>query len=220
MWSFFVFCMKEHWYRRVRLIEVSFLFFSICALFGFVLPISKELFADISLGIVWSTTFLTLLLGSDKSFNREYQDGSLELIFLSNQPLFFIMQIRILSHALVYSGLMLFLIPIVSVMFQLPFEMLPMLLLTTIIGSWIFSYLITLVDAMLLHADQGGFLSFILLFPFSIAVVIFAIDATYAIVQHRDFSFQVSMLAIQLLVNVIVTPWLIILALSQALKNV
>src|SRR5690606_38467785 len=75
------------------------LFFIITgALVPFAVGPDKELLARIAPGIVWIAAFLSMLLGLDRLFRPDREDGTLALYRLADLPLAAIIAAKVISH--------------------------------------------------------------------------------------------------------------------------
>ncbi len=91
--------------------------------------------SEIAAGVIWVTALLSVMLSLDSMFRADYEDGSLEQLLLSPQPLYFIVLAKILSHWLVVGLPLVILAPVLASMMALPAEALPTLVGSLLIGT-------------------------------------------------------------------------------------
>ena len=76
--------------------------------------------SEIAPGVIWVTALLAVMLSMESLFRADYEDGSLEQLLLSPQPLYFIVLAKVSSHWLVSGLPLVILAPIFSSMLALP----------------------------------------------------------------------------------------------------
>src|SRR5919199_4217654 len=94
-------------FRSAGEIALGLGFFALAlSLFPFGVGASPDLLARIGAGIIWVLALLAVLLGLDRLWQADHEDGSLELLALSPAPLELLAAAKCLAHWLT-SGLLL-----------------------------------------------------------------------------------------------------------------
>ncbi len=140
----------------------------------------QNLLARIGPAILWIAALLASLLGLDRLFQADEEDGSLDLLLMSGLPLELIVAVKCAAHWLV-TGLPLV---IAAPLFGLMLAVDPPTLLGTtaslLVGTPALTCLGALGAALTVHLRRGGLLLAILILPFSIPTLIFGVSAAGA----------------------------------------
>ena len=132
-----------------------------------------EWLARIAPGVVWVTALLAVMLSMESLFRIDFEDGTLELLLLSPQPLYFHLQIKVLAHWLV-TGLPLVLVaPLLAYMLALPTEGYLPLLLGLLLGTPTLNFIGAIGTALTVGLARNGVLLAVLVLPLFIPVLVF-----------------------------------------------
>ncbi|MBV8800632.1 MAG: heme exporter protein CcmB [Alphaproteobacteria bacterium] len=161
-------------------------FAAVVTLLPFGIGSDPKLLARVAGGVIWVAAVLANLLGLDRLFQADYEDGNLDLLALS--PLGFegIAAAKIVAHWLI-TGLPLTVIaPLLALLLNLPPSAYPALLLSLLIGTPAVSALGSAAAALTLSIRRGGLLLPLLLLPLLAPVVIFGAGAVLAQVDRVE----------------------------------
>ena len=130
--------------------------------------------------ILWIAALLATLLGLDRLFQADEDDGALDAFLLAEMPLEVIVLVKALAHWLT-TGLPLSLAaPLFGLMLAIePGAMLPVAL-TLLIGTPALTLIGTIGAALTVSLRRGGLLLSVLVLPFTIPVLIFGVSAAKA----------------------------------------
>ena len=156
-------------------------FFVIAAsLFPFGVGPAPETLARIAPGVVWVLALLSVMLSLDRLFQTDYEDGTLELLALSPQPMTVIVLAKVAAHW-VTTGLPLILTaPVLGLLLQLPDDAYGVLLLGLLLGTPSLSLIGAVGAALALGARRASLLVAVLVLPLYIPVLIFGVTAVDA----------------------------------------
>ncbi|MGE4482143.1 heme exporter protein CcmB [Acidocella sp.] len=156
----------------------ALLFFIIAGtLFAFGVGPDPAILGRIAPGVVWVTALLAALLPLERLFAPDFEDGTLDLLLLSGWPAYAIAAAKTAVHW-VTTGLPLLLIAApLAVMLRLPGDKLPLLMLSLLPGTLIFSLLGTLAAALTTGARRGAILMPLITLPLMIPSLIFGTAA-------------------------------------------
>jgi heme exporter protein B len=170
--------------RRPIEIGNPLVFFAmVVALFPLGLGPAPEQLAAFAPGILWIIALLSNLLTSDAVFRSDFEDGSLEQLLLSPQPLFMSVLAYITAHWLI-TGLLLALVsPLFAVMLNLPAQGTGTLLASLLLGTAVLSLVGCIGAALTVGLKRGGMLISLLILPFYMPVLIFGSAAVQAAVR-------------------------------------
>lgn len=160
-------------------------------------------------GVIWVVAILSVLLGLERLFRMDYEDGTLESYFLSPFPLWFICLLKVSTHWLFSFLPLLIVSPLIAVFFKLSLAMYQALLLTLLIGTPVMSFIGAIAVAVTTGLNRGGLLLGLLILPLFIPVLIFATSAINAAVLQLSYSTQLAWLGALLMLSLALSPYTI-----------
>jgi heme exporter protein B len=124
-------------------------------------------------GVVWVAALLAALLSLNSLFLSDYEDGSLEQLILSPQPLPVLAFAKSLAHWLI-TGLPLVLVsPLIAITFQMPGATVGIMMVTLLFGTISLSMLGSVGAALTVGLHRGTALLSLLVLPLAMPVLIF-----------------------------------------------
>jgi heme exporter protein B len=165
-------------FRRWSDLALPLMFFVIvCTLFPLAVGQDAETLRDIGPGAIWVAALLATLLSLNSLFREDFEDGSLEQLALSPQPLTVLLLAKTSAHWIVTELPLVIIAPILALGFGMPASGIGGLMLTLLIGTPALS-LIGSVGAALTSGLRGasGLLALLLL-PLTVPVLIFGARA-------------------------------------------
>lgn len=171
------------WKRPGDVLNSLFFFAMVSTLFPLAIGPSVPQLALSGPGILWVAALLAALLSLNSLYLSDYEDGSLDQIILSPQPLPLLALGKSVSHWLV-SGLPLVIVsPLVAMTFRMPIETMAVLMLTLLLGTISLSLLGSIGAALILGLNRGNALLSLLILPLAMPVLIFgARTVSFAVV--------------------------------------
>ena len=161
------------WKRPGDMLNPLFFFAMVSALFPLAVGPSAEQLAISGPGVLWVAALLAALLSLNSLFLNDYEDGSLDQIILSPQPLPLLALGKSVSHWLV-SGLPLVIVsPLVAMTFRMPVETVGVLMVTLVFGTISLSLLGSIGAALTVGLNRGNALLSLLILPLAMPVLIF-----------------------------------------------
>ncbi len=196
--------------RRPVEIGNPLLFFTmVVALFPLGLGPAPDQLADFAPGVLWIIALLSNLLTSDVVFRGDFEDGSLEQLLLSPQPLFLSVLAYIAAHWVI-TGLLLALVsPLFAVMLNLPAQSIGMLVCSLLLGTAILSLLGCIGAALTVGLKRGGMLISLLILPLYMPVLIFGSAAVKAAVLGNPAGPHLAILGAMLSLAIALAPFAI-----------
>jgi len=166
--------------RKSELVNPLIFFLIVVTLFPIGVSPEPQFLAELAPGLLWVAALLSTLLSMESLFKADFDDGSLEQLLLSPQPLFMVVLAKVSAHWLM-SGLALALVaPILAVMLFLPAEGMPGLMLSLLLGTPTLSLIGAIGAALTVGLRRGGVLISLLVLPLYIPVLIFGSSAVQA----------------------------------------
>jgi heme exporter protein B len=138
------------------------------------------LLSRIGPAILWVAALLATLLGLDRLFQADEEDGSLDLIRMAPLPLPLIVLAKVVAHWLV-TGLPLALAaPFLGLLLALEPDALLAVTVTLLVGTPALTFIGAAGAALTAGLRRGGLILSVLVLPLMIPVLIFGISATSA----------------------------------------
>jgi heme exporter protein B len=168
-------------------------------------------------GVVWVCALLAAMLSVTQMFAGDLQDGSLEQMLLSPQPLLVLVAGKVLAHWLT-SGLPLVLAtPLLGLLFGMQGAAIAMLVLTLALGTPILSLLGAVGAALTLGLRSGAALVFLLVLPLTVPALIFGTGAVGAVGAGLPAQAHLSLLGALLIATLLLAPLATVAALRISL---
>lgn len=167
--------------RRKSEILTALLFFVIVVtLFPLGVGPERDTLATIAPGVLWVAALLASMLSLNRLFSDDYNDGTLEQLVISSQPLALLVFGKILSHWFL-TGLPLVVIsPVLGYQLGLDADSIIILMLTLLLGTPVLSLIGAVGAGLTLGVRGGGVLLSLLILPLYIPVLIFGSGAVEA----------------------------------------
>jgi len=193
--------------RRPIEIGNPLLFFAmVVALFPLGLGPAPGQLATFAPGILWIIALLSNLLTSDGVFRSDFDDGSLEQLLLSPQPLYLSVLAYIAAHWLI-TGLLLALVsPLFALMLNLPGAAIGSLVASLLLGTAVLSLLGGIGAALTVGLKRGGMLISLLILPLYMPVLIFGSAAVKAAVTGAPVGPYLALLGAMLSLAIALAP--------------
>ena len=161
------------WKRPGDMLNPLFFFAMVSTLFPLAVGPSKEQLLLNGPGVVWVAALLAALLSLNSLFLSDYEDGSLDQLILSPQPLPLLALAKALAHWLA-TGLPLVLVsPLIAISFSMPAQTVEVMMLTLTFGTVSLSMLGSVGAALTVGLHRGTALLSLLILPLAMPVLIF-----------------------------------------------
>ncbi|KIQ05879.1 heme transporter [Agrobacterium tumefaciens] len=164
------------------LIGVLF-FMTIVAVIPFGVGPDLSLLSRIGPAIVWIGALLAALLGLDRLFQAERDDGSLDLILMQETPLVLTVLVKCLAHWTATSLPLVLASPLLGLFMNMSEVAIGAVMLTLLVGSPALTFIGAVGAAVAVALPRGGLLVSILVLPLAVPVLIFGVSASYAAIQ-------------------------------------
>ena len=194
-------------FRRPVEIGNPLLFFAmVVALFPLGLGPASDRLAEFAPGILWIIALLSNLLTSDAVFRSDFEDGSLEQLLLSPQPLYLSVLAYTLAHWLITGVLLALVSPVFAVMVNLPAGAIGTLVTSLLLGTAVLSLVGGIGAALTVGLKRGGMLISLLILPLYMPVLIFGSAAVQGAITGIDVAPYLAILAAMLSVAIGLAP--------------
>jgi heme exporter protein B len=204
--------------RKSEVLTALFFFVVVTSLFPLGIGAEPALLRKIAPGVIWVAALLATLLGMHRMFAADYQDGTLEQIILSPQPLVLLVAGKITAHWIVCGLPLVILAPMIGIQFDLDIDSLYVLVLTLLLGTPVLSLLGSIGAALTLGVRGGSVLLSLLILPLNVPVLIFGAGAVYANSVGLSISGHLSLLGALLILALAFVPWVSSAAVKIAIE--
>ncbi|GMB83126.1 heme exporter protein CcmB [Shinella zoogloeoides] len=163
---------------------VGVLFFmTVVAVIPFGVGPDLNLLARIGPAILWIGALLASLLGLDRLFQAEREDGSLDLLLLQETPLVLTVFVKCIAHWLATGLPLVIAAPLLGLFMNMDETAIGATTLTLLAGTPAITFIGAAGAAVAVALPRGGLLVSILVLPLAIPVLIFGVSAVYAAIQ-------------------------------------
>jgi len=162
---------------RHELANPLIFFVLIVSLFPLAVTPKPDLLREMAPGVIWVAALLATLLSLDSLFKQDYDDGSLDQLMLSPNPLMLLVFAKVLAHWLL-TGLPLVLIsPLLGMFMHLPGDAMFALMATLLLGTPVLSLVGAIGVSLTVAVNRGGVLLSLIVLPLYIPILIFGANA-------------------------------------------
>lgn len=202
------------WRRRADVLTTLAFFVIVVSLFPLGVGPEPNLLRTMAPGVLWVAALLATLLSLVRLFAADYQDGTLEQMLLSTEPLVLIVLGKVAAYWLT-TGLPLVLVtPVLGLQFDLEQSALGVLILSLALGTPTLCLIGAVGAALTLGLRGGGVLLALLILPLYVPVLIFGAGAVGAQTAGLGPAAHLLLLAACLLLALVAAP----LATAAALR--
>ena len=161
------------WKRPGDVLNPLFFFAMVATLFPLAVGPSPEQLRFSGPGVVWVAALLATLLSLNSLFLSDHEDGSLDQLVLSPQPLPLLALAKAAAHWLITGLPLVFVAPLIAVTFQMPTETIGVMMVTLAFGTVSLSMLGSIGAALTVGLHRGTALLSLLILPLAMPVLIF-----------------------------------------------
>jgi heme exporter protein B len=178
-------------------------------------PDAKVL-ARIGPAILWIAALLASLLGLERLFGADREDGTLDLVVVAGEPLVVFVLGRAVGHWLTTGLPIVLAAPVLGLLLNLEPPAMAAVTLTLLVGSPALTSIGAVGAALTAGLPRGGLLTAVLVLPLTVPVLIFGVSATSgAIADPEPFLAPFLLLSALTLAALALTP----IAASAALRS-
>ncbi|MFT5510022.1 MAG: heme exporter protein B [Hyphomicrobiaceae bacterium] len=166
-----------------------------------------KLLGRIAPGVLWISMLLAALLSLGRLFERDVEDGTLDLFAMSAVPLEVITVVKSLAHWLTTCLPLVLLTPVLGLFLNVDFAAVPMIIVTMLVGTVAVSFLGAIAAALTLRSKRGGVLVALLVLPMYVPTLIYGIS-TVSLLMLTPGSFVSPLLLLSAisLVSLVIGP--------------
>ena len=200
--------------QKAELLQPLLFFVMVITLFPLGIGPGPETLQKIGPGVIWVAAILSALLGMDKLFRDDFNDGSLEQLQLSNISLSWGMFVKVFVHWCGSFLPLLLISPLLALFLNLTAPMYWALISTLALGTPLLSLVGAIAVALTVGLQRGGVLLSLLLIPVFIPLLIFATSAVDSAAMGLNYLPQLAIIGAMLCFAIAITPF----AISYAIR--
>ncbi|GAB2780020.1 heme exporter protein CcmB [Halomonas shantousis] len=205
--------------RRSEVMNPLVFFALVITLFPLGIAPEPQLLATIAPGLLWVAALLATLLSLDSLFRADFDDGSLEQMLLSPQPLAVLALAKVAVHWLLTGLPLALMAPLLGILLSLPTGSYVALAVSLALGSATLSLIGAIGAALTVGLTRGGVLLSLLVLPLYIPVLIFGAGAVQAAILGMSVAPYLAILGALLAVALALSPWAIAAALRISING-
>ncbi len=195
-------------FRHVGQIANPLMFFiMVTTLFPLALNPMPRLLEAIAPGVVWVAALLASLLAAEGLFRQDVDDGTMEQLALSPQPLALMLLAKTTAHWLITGLPLVIMSPIVGYALFLPPEAIPTTMTALALATPVLNLIGGAMAALTVGLRRGGGLLSLLILPIVMPVLIFGARATDMAMSGMDPGGALYLLAALMLLALSLTPF-------------
>ena len=136
-----------------------------------------NLLARIGPAILWIGALLATLLGLDRLFQADRDDGALDLMIMAGRPLELIVLVKCLAHWMATGLPLVFAAPVLAIFLNLDPVAIAAVTATLLAGTPALTLIGAIGASLTVTLRRGGLLMAVLVIPLAIPVLIFGVSA-------------------------------------------
>ncbi|MCF3936040.1 heme exporter protein CcmB [Acuticoccus sp. M5D2P5] len=191
-------------------------YLAVSAVAPFALGPDLPLLARLGPALLWIAVLLALLLGLERLFQSDQEDGTLDQLRLGGAPLELVVIVKAAAHWTAAALPLIVATPLAAILLNLDGATLALTLVTFLLGTPALALIGSIGAAVAVSLRRAGVLIAILVLPLSIPVLIFAVAAIEAAGAGRAVLPPLALLGALALVSAVVAP----IAAAAALREI
>jgi heme exporter protein B len=151
--------------------------------------------ASVAPGAAWAALALAALLSLERLFERDYEDGALDLLVLSPTPLELTCAVKCLGQWIATGAPLALAAPVAAIALGAGVGLVPLVFVCALLGGIAFAFMGGIGAALSLGARRGGLLTAVVVLPLFVPPVIFGGGALSAYVSGLPWEGGLTLLA-------------------------
>ena len=200
--------------NRHELANPLIFFILVVSLFPLAMTPTPEVLQAMAPGVIWVSALLAVLLSLDRLFKQDYDDGSLDQLMLSPNPLMILVFAKVTAHWLLTGLPLVIVAPLLGLFMAMPPEAVSVLIYSLLLGTPVLSLIGAIGVSLTVAVNRGGVLLSLIVLPLYIPILIFGANAVDVGMDGLSVKGQLFFLAAVLALAVSLAP----LATSVALR--
>ncbi|MBP6300308.1 MAG: heme exporter protein CcmB [Arenimonas sp.] len=206
------------WQKRTDAMQPMLFALMVCVMFPLALGSEQTRLAQSAGAVIWVAHLLASLLVLDNLYRSDFEDGSLEQLLLAPVPLALVIASKVAVHWLTTALPVLLITPLLAQLLFLPEGLLPVLMLSLVLGSLLMSLIGAIVAALTLGIQRSGMLLALMALPMYVPVLVFGAGSVWQAGQGLPWLGGIWLMCAGLALLLILAPWTAATALRIALS--
>ncbi len=165
---------------RHELANPLIFFVLVVTLFPLAVTPTPDALQTMAPGVIWVSALLAVLLSLDRLFKLDYEDGSLDQLMLSPNPLMILVLAKVTAHWLLTGLPLVIIAPLLGLFMNLPAEAVSVLIYSLLLGTPVLSLVGAIGVSLTVAVNRGGVLLSLIILPLYIPILIFGANAVDA----------------------------------------
>lgn len=200
--------------NRHELVNPLIFFVLVVSLFPLAITPTEEALQAMAPGVIWVSALLAVLLSLDRLFKQDYDDGSLDQLMLSPNPLMILVLAKVTAHWLLTGLPLVIIAPLLGMFMSLPADAISVLVYSLLLGTPVLSLIGAIGVSLTVAVNRGGVLLSLIVLPLYIPILIFGANAVDVAIDGLSVKGQLMFLGAVLALALSLAP----LATSVALR--
>jgi heme exporter protein B len=193
-------------------------FLAVVTLMPFAFGADQALLRKLGPAILWLGALLASLLGLDRLFAADHEDGSLDLILMGAAPLELTVAAKGLAHWITTGLPLVIAVPVLGLLLDLDPLAIGAVALTLLVGTPALTFIGMIGAALAVALRRGGLLLPVLVLPLTVPVLIFGVSAAETVViGPLNFGTPFLILCALTLMSLVIGPFAAAATLRQGL---
>ena len=192
--------------NRHELANPLIFFVLVVSLFPLAITPTAEALQAMAPGVIWVSALLAVLLSLDRLFKQDYDDGSLDQLMLSPNPLMILVFAKVTAHWLLTGLPLVIMAPLLGLFMSLPAEAIEVLIYSLLLGTPVLSLVGAIGVSLTVAVNRGGVLLSLIVLPLYIPILIFGANAVDVAMDGLSVRGQLMFLAAVLALAVSLAP--------------
>lgn len=163
--------------NRHELANPLIFFVLVVTLFPLAVTPTPDALRAMAPGVIWVSALLAVLLSLDRLFKQDYDDGSLDQLMLSPNPLMILVLAKVSAHWLLTGLPLVIIAPLLGLFMSLPMDAVSVLIYSLLLGTPVLSLVGAIGVSLTVAVNRGGVLLSLIILPLYIPVLIFGANA-------------------------------------------
>jgi heme exporter protein B len=206
------------WQKRSDAMQPLLFALMVCVMFPLALGSEQSRLAQSAGAVIWVANLLASLLVLDNLYRSDFEDGSLEQLLLAPVPLPLVIASKVAVHWLTTALPVLLITPLLAQLLFLPEDVLPVLMISLLIGSLLMSLIGAMVAALTLGIQRSGMLLALMALPMYVPVLVFGAGSVWQASQGLPWLGGIWLMCAGLALLLVLAPWAAATALRLALS--
>lgn len=192
--------------NRHELANPLIFFVLVVSLFPLAITPTAEALQAMAPGVIWVAALLAVLLSLDRLFKEDYDDGSLDQLMLSPNPLMILVFAKVTAHWLLTGLPLVIIAPLLGLFMSLPADAVSVLVYSLLLGTPVLSLIGAIGVSLTVAVNRGGVLLSLIVLPLYIPILIFGANAVDVAADGLSVKGQLTFLAAMLALAASLAP--------------